>query len=1054
VFTIATDGFLTASGLTLTGAAIGILVNSNSTATLNNLAFSNNGIGLQVSGGVATVTNATAGNNSSGIFIQSGSATLANVTLASNTIRGMSVAAGTVRLTNATIASNGTGIERTGGTVTLTNTIVALNSALNCNGTVASDGNNLDSGTSCGFGSANGSLSSTPAGLSPAGLQFNGGQTQTVALTSNSSARDAGNNGSCGETGTGKVNAVDQRGVARPQGAICDMGAVELTNAACTVTNLADSGAGTLRQCLGLTEVNAVTFQPGLTGNITLASNLSTVTRVVSLTGPGASLLTVNRNNLNALESVITVGANGDLTVSGLTLVGAETGLWVQTGGSATVTDVVLNGNIYGLWTDGTLVTMTNSTASGNNFGLVVTAGIARVTGATFAGGTNGVLTSGGTTSLINATLTSNAAGVFVAAGTVTLKNVTVANNTEGIHRDAGSVTLTNTIVAANTNANCSGTINSSKNNLDSGTSCGFGSANGNKSSTPAGLDSNGLQFNGGPTQTIALLPSSAAINAGDDDTCNLTGPGTVNSIDQRGIARPQGPHCDIGAFELVYVPVTLTTGTTGTGSGTISPATGAVPTGAVVAVTADPNPGSSFIGWQVDNVYAGWASTLTITLDTAHTVQAIFAPTKLFSADVPGNHPYFAAITELASRGTILGYDSTHYGPNNGVQRAQMAALIARAMPNGPGTPTNGTLAPPACTSAGTWDCEDWGNTFTDQGGIVASLWRDAGTLQHYGVAFGYTQQDCANQGRQFPCYGPTDPVSYAQTITFIARAMIAKGYWVAQPNAPLPGGNVPGVLATPLRTFASTPAASPTPPPTGTRGLRVGLPRRSGPPWIATGAPTASSRRTTGGRQRAVGSARARASRRRPRHAARPLSPGWGRRRSLTEQGHARIPLGSTHSPRTRESDIAAARIRRRLHAPACSPHPPGPPLRPLRRGGAAARPGAAVVPGVRRARRAGLHGDQPERCQRGEPAPVPAQRGRGRHDHLPGWLDRDAHPGERPAVALHDGHHHRAGRKPADHQPQQHRVPRDRLRGQRRRRSHGQRADPDRGLPGAGR
>ncbi|MFN8541848.1 MAG: choice-of-anchor Q domain-containing protein [Thermomicrobiales bacterium] len=76
-------------------------------------------------------------------------------------------------------------------------------------------------------------------------MQFNGGQTQTVALTSNWLGHDAGNNDSCGETGTGKVNAVDQRGVARPQGAICDMRAVELTNAACTVTSLADSGAGT-----------------------------------------------------------------------------------------------------------------------------------------------------------------------------------------------------------------------------------------------------------------------------------------------------------------------------------------------------------------------------------------------------------------------------------------------------------------------------------------------------------------------------------------------------------------------------------------------------------------------------------------------------------------------------------------------------------------------------------------------------------------------------------------------------------------------------------------
>jgi hypothetical protein len=112
-----------------------------------------------------------------------------------------------------------------------------------------------------------------------------------------------------------------------------------------------------------------------------------------------------------------------------------------------------------------------------------------------------------------------------------------------------------------------------------------------------------------------------------------------------------------------------------------------------------------------------------------------------------------------LATRGTIQGYANGHYGPDDGVQRAQMAALIARAMPAGPGTPPM-IVQPPACVAEGSWDCEDWGNSFTDQGGIVAALWRNAGALQHYQVAFGYSVQDCAARGRAFPCYGPTDPV------------------------------------------------------------------------------------------------------------------------------------------------------------------------------------------------------------------------------------------------------------------------------------------------------
>jgi len=44
--------------------------------------------------------------------------------------------------------------------------------------------------------------------------------------------------------------------------------------------------------------------------------------------------------------------------------------------------------------------------------------------------------------------------------------------------------------------------------------------------------------------ETIPLLAGSSAIDAGDDATCP--------AIDQCGITRPQGAHCDIGAFEYV----------------------------------------------------------------------------------------------------------------------------------------------------------------------------------------------------------------------------------------------------------------------------------------------------------------------------------------------------------------------------------------------------------------------------------------------------------------------------------------------------------------------
>lgn len=65
------------------------------------------------------------------------------------------------------------------------------------------------------------------------------------------------------------------------------------------------------------------------------------------------------------------------------------------------------------------------------------------------------------------------------------------------------------------------------------------------------------LQNNGGNTQTMALLPGSLAIDTGDPATCLST--------DQRGISRPQGAACDIGAYELQVSSPTPTASPTAT---------------------------------------------------------------------------------------------------------------------------------------------------------------------------------------------------------------------------------------------------------------------------------------------------------------------------------------------------------------------------------------------------------------------------------------------------------------------------------------------------------
>jgi len=57
------------------------------------------------------------------------------------------------------------------------------------------------------------------------------------------------------------------------------------------------------------------------------------------------------------------------------------------------------------------------------------------------------------------------------------------------------------------------------------------------------------LTDNGGETETMSLIWGSSAIDTGDDTACAAA---PVNGLDQRGVTRPQGPQCDMGAIERV----------------------------------------------------------------------------------------------------------------------------------------------------------------------------------------------------------------------------------------------------------------------------------------------------------------------------------------------------------------------------------------------------------------------------------------------------------------------------------------------------------------------
>ncbi|MHB1426311.1 MAG: choice-of-anchor Q domain-containing protein [Gemmataceae bacterium] len=298
-------------------------------------------------------------------------------------------------------------------------------------------------------------------------------------------------------------------------------------------------------------------------------------------------------------------------------------------------------------------------------------------------GGGNGGSASGGgaeltgSVSLVNSTIGDNAAtygqGSYNASGppstgggldikkgaTVTLISDTVAYNRAnsaaddaasdqggGINNQGGSVTLTDTLVALNSSPvypDFSGTVISGGHNLigDATGSNGFLNSKGDLLGNHTDPVNPGLApqlgNNGGPTQTIALLPGSVAIGHGDPSPQVLAATGPW---DQRGsdpiedYAREYNGVMDIGAYEYtrqdLYPP-------SPPGGGGGSSAGGTAPT-----------PPSMFQAWitlYIDGIYFQIDSLLN-------------QSTAGVQASIDANMPYagpFGSLFELAGRLAVL---------------------------------------------------------------------------------------------------------------------------------------------------------------------------------------------------------------------------------------------------------------------------------------------------------------------------------------------------------------------------------------------------------------
>jgi hypothetical protein len=279
----------------------------------------------------------------------------------------------------------------------------------------------------------------------------------------------------------------------------------------------------------------------------------------MELVGESTATVILDANRLGALIQI--AAPNISLTLSNLTY---RNGAVAITDNFKTNTMMVVDkilveaSNEFANMTAGTL-SVTDSTFDGLTGNVIVMAGDGTIDRCTFVNNTANVdamiYFTFGNNSLTSSTLVGNSgaeSAVVVNNATVTFVNNTIASNSAttssrggGITQySGGTSTWTNNLLTLNngTDGNChfTGTMTSAGGNLAYPDGCTFNAAG---DPAPADPQLGALTDNGGPTRTMALPSGSPAVNAGVSAGCA--------PIDQRGVTRPQGPACDIGAYEL-----------------------------------------------------------------------------------------------------------------------------------------------------------------------------------------------------------------------------------------------------------------------------------------------------------------------------------------------------------------------------------------------------------------------------------------------------------------------------------------------------------------------
>ncbi len=464
-----------------------------------------------------------------------------------------------------------------------------------------------------------------------------------------------------------------------------------------------ENDGGTLTLVDSVVDNNASAYGGGIhthSGGLTELNN-SAVTNNQSSGGGGG--LSVTGANLTVVDSIVQLNTSG----------GPGGGIWNEEGGANITSSLIVDND-----------------ATGSLGGGIATTGVETSTGisaSTVAGNLaeagGGIGSDGGGTSVLFSTISGNdgddGGGVFHGAGFLSLSRTLVAGNVSTV---GGAV-------------DCSGTATSLGYNLIGESDCTITAGTGDQLGTtnnPIDPFLDVLADNGGPTQTFALLSGSPAVD----------GAGECDAVDQRGVIRPQGVACDIGAYEAASSTATIQQMLDEAGAGGVV----VLPSGTYIESTITIGEGQKLVGDGVVTISGDEAGPVIVADNGAFTLENL---TIIDGQAVDGGGLFVAGGGQAGTLNAVAFSNNQASGGGGAVYIGEVASLEV----NGSSFTSNSAADGGAIANRG--------GTVTISGSeFIGNAASSGAAISNDGVL------DIEEPDAQ--CAAPTDPGSFAAVTTF----------------------------------------------------------------------------------------------------------------------------------------------------------------------------------------------------------------------------------------------------------------------------------------------